>query len=70
MRTKERQKTKTLKGDRKTEASCLAIIVIAGYCITCRESPKASSVRPDDVDRNSQGIAARINRVSESRIWD
>lgn len=65
-----RQKTKTLKRDRKTKASCLVIIVIVGYCITCRESQKASSVRPDGVDRNSQGIAARINRVSESKSWD
>ena len=67
---KKRLKTKTLKGNRKTTASCLVIIVIVGYCITCRESQKASSVGPDSADQNSQVTAASTNRVSESKKWD
>lgn len=64
------QKTKTWKGNRETKASCLVIVVIMGYCITRRESQKASSVRLNNADRNSLGTAASINRVLENKNWD
>lgn len=33
-KTKERQSTKSLKGNRETRASCLVIIVIVGYYVS------------------------------------
>lgn len=68
MRTKEEQNPKIWKGDRKTEASRLVVIVIVGYCSTRRGSQKASSVRPDNVDRKSQDPAAPINRTQRAKL--
>lgn len=39
-RTQKRQKTKTLKGNRKTTASCLVIIVIVGIALHAGRSKR------------------------------
>lgn len=67
---KKRDRRLTLKGNRATKASYLVIVVIVGYCVMFRESQKASSLRPDNADRNSLGTAASINRVSEDTNCD
>jgi hypothetical protein len=69
-RMKERNKTKTLKGSRKTKITVSTNNSNCRLCVTFRKSQKASLVRPDNADRNSQGTAASVNRGSGIKTWD